>query len=215
MKHAWLVALAMGLLLPASAGARKECRPAEAPAAEDAAQADARWPHGATSSWVHEGDSRWVHEPDEAEGDAGADAADAGSGWVHEGVEYGWWSAPPDAALSEVDPDGPAAPGAGKDGEEPLEDCTVSRERNECMVLANQLASYEFRLGLAKERDDLLWEESLRETIERLEARGEQHDCAWVEPSLREKIAQTVDAVLRAAIVAAQVYAKLQSLGLY
>jgi hypothetical protein len=214
MKHAWLVALAMGLLLPASAGAAKECRPAEAPAAEDEAQADARWPHGATSSWVHESDSRWVHERDAGEAEGGTQDG-AGSGWIHEGVEYGWWAAPPDAALNEVDPDGAAAPGAGEAGEDPLEDCTVSRERNECVVLANQLATYEFRLGLAKERQDELWEASLRETIERLEGRGEQRECPWVEPSLREKIAQTLDAVVRAAVVAAQVYAKLQSLGLY
>jgi len=221
MKHAWLVALAMGFLLPASAGARKECHPADPPAAEqDAEEVVDRWPHGANNRWVHESDSGWVHRaaPDEADASAGADF-DSGSGWVHAGIEHGWWAAPPDAGLNEAEPAGlneaePAAPGAA-DGEAADERCTVSRERNECMVLANQLATYTFRLGLAEQRGDELWEESLRESIERLEARGERYDCPWVEPSLREKIAQTVDAVARAVIVAAQVYAKLQSLGLY
>lgn len=211
MKHAWLVALAMGLLLPASAAARKECRAADPPAAEQAVEAEDRWPHGANNRWVHEGDARWVHGPPDGE-------ADAGSAWVHDDAEYGWWAALPDVALRDLDSDPPAGPGEAEgeaEDEESLEDCTISRERNECMVLANQLATYHFRLGLAEERGDELWEESLRESIERIETRGEKYDCPWVEPSLREKIAQTVEAVARAAIVAAQVYAKLQSLGLY
>jgi hypothetical protein len=148
-----------------------------------------------------------VHEPAAAE-------ADVGSAWVHDDAEYGWWAALPDVALRDIESEASDPAGQEQD-EEALEDCTVSRERNECVVLANQLATFSFRLGLAEERRDELWEESLRESIERLEARGKSHDCPWVEPSLREKIEQTVEAVARAAIVAAQVYAKLQSLGLY
>jgi hypothetical protein len=204
MRHAWLLALAMGLLVPASAGARKECRPVAPPPTE----VEDEWPHDAPNGWVHEGDSRWVHEPP-----AGADPeeGDAGPGWVHD-ADYGWWAALPEVGLRDVDSEQPVP--AAEDEEE-LEDCTVSRERNECMVLANQLATYHFRMNLAQEREDELWEASLRQTIERLEARGESRDCPWVEPSLREKIVQTVDAVARAVIVAAQVYAKLQSMGLY
>jgi hypothetical protein len=129
-----------------------------------------------------------------------------GAGWVHE-TDYGWWAAVPDAeaALNELDDEAPAVE----------EDCTVSRDRNECVVLANQVAIYEFRLGLAREREDELWAESLEATIERLEARAERRGCPWVEPSIQEQIEYTVEAVVRAVGVAAQAAAMFYRMGLF
>ena len=199
MKHAWLVALALTLLLAAPAEARKRCRSVEPPAEETVAEAESRWPHDVGSGWVHENaSSRWVHE-----GDAAEEAVDAG--WVHD-TDYGWWAAVPDVALAGPDPDPVEAP---------EEDCTVSKERNECVVLGNQVATYTFRLGLAREREDEDWEESLEQTIDGLEARAALYQCPWLEPSLREKILVTLDKVMEAAGVAARVAAMMYRMGLF
>jgi len=213
-----LVALTACLLLVAGpAEARKRCRPVEpAQSLEEEAAAEEAddWPH-ATSAWVHEADAGWVHEgadPGWVHGGADRDwvHADATGAWVHD-TDYGWWAAVP-AAIE----DAAAAGDAGAEDEELLEqDCTVSRRRNECVVLANQIAIYELRLGLARERDDAVWEDALEGTIERLEARGARRACAWVEPSMREKVRQTVEAVARAVGVASQVAATLYRLGLF
>lgn len=210
MKLAWPLAMVLALLLiSAPAEARKECRSADPVAAtpDEEPDADANWPHDASSDWVHAGDDAWVHEDasgawvhEDVRYDSGQDA-----GWVHE-TDYGWWAAVPDEVISEIEEDFT---------EESEEDCTVSRERNECVVLANQIATYEFRLGLAIERENEVWEESLRATIERLETRGERYSCPWVEPSLRVKIEQTVEAVSRAVGVAAQVAAMMYRMGLF
>jgi hypothetical protein len=210
--------LAIALALVASeAHARKECRPVGTPAeAEAAAAADGTseasavaWARGNDSSWVHAADPSWVHA---AEREAHARDLDSvaydpneGTGWVHE-TDYGWWAgSPDDAALNELDDEDPTVE----------EHCTVSRDRNECVVLANQIANYRFRLGLAREREDELWAGSLEATIERLEARGERRGCPWVEPSIQEQIQQTVEVVLEAAGVAAQAAAMFYRMGLF
>ena len=95
------------------------------------------------------------------------------------------------------------------------QDCTVSKDRNECVVLGNQVANYRFRLALAIERDDDLWAESLMLTIQRLEARGARRGCPWVRPSIQEQIVETVEAVVRAVGVAAQVYSMFYRMGLF
>ena len=197
MKQAWLLALAAVLLVPGTADARKRCRPAVPEASETSAEADARWPHDVDYGWTHAEDSSWVH------GRSSDDPVD--HGWVHD-VDYGWWAALPDAALNDIEDDAAE--------EELLEDCTVDKERNECAVLGNQLATYRFRLGLALQREDDLWAKSLDETLDRFEARGALMQCPWVEPSLRQKIEQTVEAVAEAVGVAAQVAAMLYRLGL-
>ncbi len=201
------------LLAAAPAEARKECRTPAPPAAhapEEGVETDDRWPHdtqygwhhdSGDDDWVHQASNRWVHE-------SGTDGDDDINGaWVHD-TDYGWWAAVPGAAVkdavSQEDLDG------GDEG-----DCTVSRERNECVVLANQIARYRFQLALAEEREDMLWQASLLDTIDRLEARGERFSCPWVEPSLAEKIRVTLDAVVEAAVVAAEVYSQLYRLGLF
>lgn len=193
-------------LVATPAHARKECRNAPEVVEEAETQAvEDRWPHDVDNGWHHRsgssdwarqavayapGNSSWIHETDDA--------------WVHE-TDYGWWAAVGDAALRGFDEDEAA------NGEE---DCTVSRERNECVVLANQLARYTFQLELAREREDFAWEESLLATIERIEARGELYSCPWVEPSLAVKIQVTLEAVLRAVSTAAEVYSMLYRAGL-
>lgn len=213
MKHAWLVAMALALFLGSPAEARKECRPVEK--ADAAEETEDRWPNDVQYGWQHQGGgSGWVHGRDDddvaealADEEIDADASDAS--WVHD-TDYGWWAAVPNAALNEVED----APGAGSD-EDALEDCTVSRERNECVVLANQIARYRFQLALAIEREDLLWEDSLRAHIERLEARGEFRACPWVEPSIREQIIVTLTEVIKAVGVASQVYTSLYRMGVF
>lgn len=211
-RHACLLALAL-VLLASPAHARKECRPLDTPSDEVAEETEdtsaVAWARGNDSSWVHAADPGWVHAADrEARArdlDPVAYDPNEGTGWVHE-TDYGWWAGVPDeAALNELDDEDPAVE----------EDCTVSRERNECVVLANQVANYRFRLGLAREREDELWAESLEATIERLEARAERRGCPWVEPSIQVQIEQTVEAVLRAAGVAAQVAAMFYRMGLF
>jgi len=223
MKLAGLLALALVLLVPASADARKRCRPhegatpptAEAPADEAEATSDLHWARGNDSSWVHAVEPSWHHDSAESWHDDEAadlepaayeaDDGDVGAAWLHE-TDYGWWAAVPDAALSEPGADGQ---------DETEEDCTVSKRRNECVVLANQVAHYRFRLGLAEARDDGLWAESLEATIARLEARAERRGCPWaLQPSIQEQIKFTVSKVLEAAGVAAQVAAMFYRMGL-
>lgn len=217
MKHAWLVAMALALFVGSPAEARKECRPVEK--ADAAEETEDRWPNDVQYGWQHDGGgSGWVHGRDddtvaeavaEEDGDADADADASDASWVHD-TDYGWWAAVPRAALNEVED----ARGAGSEDEE-LQDCTVSRERNECVVLANQIARYRFQLALAEERQDAMWEESLRAHIERLEARGEFRACPWVEPSTREKIIVTLNEVIKAVGVASQVAATLYRMGVF
>ena len=217
MKHAWLVALAICLLVPASADARKECRTPEPPEveAEEESSSSVHWARGNDSSWVHAADPAWVHA-DARKAQAGAAESVAydpteNTGWVHE-TDYGWWAAVPEAGLNDLSED-----------EEPFEDdfddsgedCTVSKDRNECVALANQVATYRFRLGLAIQREDELWAGNLLATIQRLEARAAQRGCPWVEPSIQEQIVQTVEAVVRAVGVAAQVAAMFHRMGLF
>ncbi|NNL66214.1 MAG: hypothetical protein HKP30_08230 [Myxococcales bacterium] len=213
MKHAWLVAMALALFVGSPAEARKECRPVETADAAEETEAEDRWPHDTQYGWPHQGGgSGWVHgrDDDDAAADDDAEVEDGTDGsWVHD-TDYGWWAAVPGAALAEVEDDP-----VGSGDEDALEDCTVSRERNECVVLANQIARYRFQLALAIDREDLLWEDSLRAHIERLETRGEFHDCPWVEPSLREKIVVTLNEVIKAVGVASQVAATLYRMGVF
>jgi hypothetical protein len=209
MALAWLLVSGAFLLVSVPAHARKECRPVESEAApEPTAAAQDRWPHDVQYGWHHEtGDADWVHQGDHEASRTGA--YEAGDGrWVHE-TDYGWWAAVPEAGIRDLEDEADAA------HDENLEDCTISRERNECVVLANQLARYRFQQALAEQRDDALWEESLRDTIDRLEERGALHRCPWVEPSLEEKIRVTLRAVVEATVVAAQVAAKLYRMGLF
>jgi len=211
MKSAWILALAFALLAPAAAQARKRCRPVEPPAATaETPESSLHWARGNDSSWVHAADPSWVHhEPESTQPEVAYDPAE-GSSWVHE-TDYGWWAAGPDAGLNEIDEGD--APGSPLDEVE--QDCTVSKDRNECVVLANQLATYQFRLGLATQREDELWTASLEDTIAGLEARGARRSCPWVEPSMQEKIKQTAEAVARAVGVAAQVAALFYRMGLF
>lgn len=68
-----------------------------------------------------------------------------------------------------------AAPGASASQEdEPEMRCRVSRRRNECRVLARQIAHFEDVLELARDRDDELWEKGTEQHIARLEARRDR-----------------------------------------
>jgi len=234
MKYAGVLMLAICLLVPTSAEARKRCRPVGEPttveptAIEEEPGSSVHWARGNSSSWLHDSEpswhhesaSSWHHEVDDSW--VHADAADAasaaesaaydakeGAGWVYE-TDYGWWAGVPDAAVNEVE---------GEDDErftEVEEDCTVSKDRNECVVLANQVARYQFRLGLAIERDDQPWAENLQATIMRLEARAEFMGCGWAEQTtIREEIIETVNKVIEAGIVAARVYSMFYRMGLF
>jgi hypothetical protein len=230
MKHAGLLALAIVLLLPATADARKRCRADEAaaPAAseptDEASESALHWARGNDSSWVHAADPSWVHDVDDSwyydEGrDEGKDVTarspadpvaydpNAGNGWVHD-TDYGWWAAvDPDPATGVEDEDGRFLPVE--------EDCTVSKDRNECVVLANQVATYQFRLGLAQERNDDLWAQNLQLTIDRLDARAKRLGCPWAnQPTVKEQIVYTVNKVLEAGIVAARVYSMFYRAGI-
>lgn len=220
MKLAGLLALALVLLLPSPADARKRCRPdagsatsAPADAEEAEAVSDLHWARGNDSSWVHAAEPSWHHDTaeswhdDEVEAEPAAYERDEGDAWLHE-TDYGWWAAVPDAALNE------SGPGSDRFAETE-EDCTVSKRRNECVVLANQVAHYRFRLGLAEQRGDALWAESLEATIARLDARAERRGCPWaLEPTVQEQIKYTVNKLLEAAGVAAQVAAMFYRMGL-
>jgi len=211
MKHAWIPVLTLALLAPATAQARKRCRPVEPPsAAAETPESSLHWARGNDSSWVHAADPAWLHDETlPAPREAAYPPAEA-STWVHE-TDYGWWAGRPDAGLNEID-EGDRDEAFPDDVEQ---DCTVSKDRNECVVLANQLATYQFRLGLANQREDDLWAASLEATIAGLEARGARRGCPWVEPSMQEKIKQTAEAVARAVGVAAQVAALFYRMGLF
>ncbi|HKJ24929.1 MAG TPA: hypothetical protein VKB65_08925 [Myxococcota bacterium] len=219
MKHAGLLALAICLLLPASADARKRCRSDEAAAPSSAAEApedsasSLHWARGNDSSWVHDADESWYHHRAAEDVAAPAPAASVaydpneGNGWVHE-TDYGWWAGVDADEATDVE---------NEDGRftETEEDCTVSKDRNECVVLANQVATYRFRLGLAQERGDALWAESLQLTIDRLDARAERRGCPWaIEPTIKEQIVETMKKVIEAGIVAARVYSMIYRAGL-
>jgi len=210
-----MLAFTLALLAPAAAEARKECRSAEpSPSAttEEAPSSGVAWARGNDSSWVHAADPSWAHDTDDAwvhdaeeEADSVAYQPGAHAGWVHE-TDYGWWAAGPDAGLNELEEE-VATEDEG--------DCTVSRDRNECVVLANQVANYRFRLELAEERADALWAANLEATIDRLEARARRRGCPWVGPTVQEQIEQTVAAVARAVGVAAQAAAMFYRMGLF
>jgi len=221
MKHAGLLALAICLLLPASADARKRCRGDEAAAPSGAVEAPddsdsvsaLHWARGNDSSWVHDADETWYHHRESEDVAAPAPVASVaydpneGNGWVHE-TDYGWWAGVDTDEATDVEND---------DGRftEAEEDCTVSKDRNECVVLANQVATYRFRLGLAQERGDVLWAQNLQLTIDRLDARAELMGCPWaIEPTIKEQIIETMKKVIEAGIVAARVYSMIYRAGL-
>lgn len=203
MALAWLLLLSSALIA-APAHARKECRPSEAAEEPQQEAGEDRWPHDVQYDWHHaSGDDDWVHARSGGRVHESEEAS-----WVHD-TDYGWWAAVPDAAVRELEDE--AAPGPIAEDE----DCTVSRERNECVVLANQIARYTFQVALAERREDDLWEASLRDTIDRLELRGARYECPWVEPSLQEKVRVTLEEVVKAVGVASQVAAMLYRMGLF
>ncbi len=53
-------------------------------------------------------------------------------------------------------------------------DCTISRQRNECRVLTNQVAHFRYRESLARERGDDLYEQAMGAHVERLALRYER-----------------------------------------
>jgi len=233
MKHAGLLALALCLLIPASAEARKRCRggeaaaPVEIGAPESDPVSGLHWARGNDSSWVHEGSSSWHDDANHSWHHDGIEdvAAPApvvpvaydpneANGWVHE-TDYGWWAAVETDEATEVEDEAPEVENEDDRfaAEEP--DCTVSKDRNECVVLANQVATYRFRLGLASDREDELWAENLELTIERLESRAEFMGCPWaIEPTIGEQIMATLSKVIEAGIVAARVYSMFSRAGL-
>ena len=220
MKHAWFVALTLGLLIPATADARKECRPKTQPETvrEDENASGLAWARSNDSSWVHADDSSWVHadsraavEGSEADGDE-SDEFEGTPSWVHD-TDYGWWAGVPEQALNGVDGEDGVVPETGFDDEGM--DCTVSRDRNECVVLGNQVANYRFRLALAIDRDDERWAENLMFTIQRLEAKAVRRGCIWVRPSIQEQVIHTLNEVIKAVGVAAEVYSMFYRMGLF
>ena len=70
-------------------------------------------------------------------------------------------------------PAGPPGASASEDGGPRLR-CRVSRRRNECRVLARQIAHFEDVLEMARERDNELWEKGTAQHIARLEARRDR-----------------------------------------
>ncbi len=107
--------------------------------------------------------------------------------WGIAGLLAGFLLAAPASARKEcvpVEPDvsapRPGGASAGATGATSSEEggpklrCRVSRRRNECRVLARQIAHFEGVLELARDRDDALWEKGTERHIARLEARRDR-----------------------------------------
>ncbi len=106
---------------------------------------------------------------------------------------------PVEADVSAPHPGG--AIGTAPSEEEPPVRCRVSRRRNECRVLAKQIAHFEGVLEMARERDDDLWAQGTERHIARLEARRDRL-CPKPEGD-GVRIARSVGRFLRAAASAA------------
>ncbi len=214
MKHGWIVVVGLCLLVAGPAEARKRCKPINPPV-EAGAEADAAWPHDANSGWVHAADDGWVHAADEGW------VHDSGASWVHEDVDHAWASAPGEAWWAAVAEDASflsePESGPGQVEEEgALEHCWDDDRRNECVALTNQIGVYQFRLGLAQDREDALWEENLQQTIARLEWRGINRGCeGFGGPSFLEELKATIVVLAKALAVSAEVALMLYNMGLY
>lgn len=100
---------------------------------------------------------------------------------------------------------GTATLGAAVAEDEPELDCTVSRDRNECVVLTNQIAHFEGIKDLARDRDDELWEAATEDHLDRLRARRKRF-CPE-DPSVLANVAKGLaNVALNAARLAATAF---------